>query len=45
MERGSRGVERGYRGEKFDAALQIMEIRSQDLTRVVGVMLEKDIGK
>jgi hypothetical protein len=45
MERGGRGFERGYGGEKFDAALQIMGIRSQDLTRAVGVMLEEDIGK
>jgi hypothetical protein len=45
MERGSRGGERGYRGGEFDVALQIMGIRSQDLTRVVGVMLEEDIGK
>jgi hypothetical protein len=45
MERGSRGGERGYRGGKFDVGLQIMGIRSQDLTRTVGVMLEEDIGK
>jgi hypothetical protein len=45
MERGSRGFERGYGGGKFDVALQIMGIRSQDLTRAVSVTLEKDIEK
>jgi hypothetical protein len=45
MERRSRGFERGYGGRKFDVALQIMGIRSQDLTRAVSLILEEDIGK
>jgi hypothetical protein len=45
MGRGSRGFEGGSGGGKFDMALQIMGIKSQDLMRAVSSILDEVIGK